>query len=347
MGQSNTTFDDLPEFLDGENNYTPAQHAKNPEKEAVPDALTMLLDELGQAQEFSVTIQRITESGREHCGKMTNTLPDTERIGVEFGPGKYMLVVSWPVPGRKTPMTKRLEINIGREYAIPHKRYLTEQSKTLETPGNSGSENFSFLLDAASKMVEMMRPSGNDNSAILEIVRMQSEQTTKMIDRLERTISEDRKENASKFEKMIDSMEKVVSRITERREKPIIDQLMEYKQIAGVLGMVPVAGSIGHEETDDRPDWMKAIDMIGDKFGPMLEAFFQGGLKGSVAAGKARSALNTELGQRILNDNRERVLFLTGMMDKAVTQEQRQGVLKMAEKLKIPLPPELVERANA
>jgi hypothetical protein len=338
-------IDDLPEFVDDET-YSPAMHTKNPEKESVPDELTALLEELGQVKEFSVTVQRITESGREHCGKMVNVLPDTEEIGVKFGPGNYRLTISWPVPGKKTPLTKPLNIRIGKEYAIRHRKWMEEESAKLETRPQTGSDNFSFLLDAASKMVGMMRPSDN-NSGILEIVRMQSEQTTKMIDRLERTISDDRKENNSKFEKMLGAFETVVSRISERKEKPFLEQLKEIKEMAGVLGMSPVAGMISHDEIDDRPDWMKAIDMIGDKIGPLLSAFAQGGIKGTIAAQQVKPALNSELGQRILNDHKERVAFMEGMIDKATTPEQRQGVLKMAERLKIPLPPEIIARVNA
>lgn len=340
------TIDDFPEFLDGEN-YSPAMHAQNPEKEAVPDELTKLLSDLDQVKEFSVTVQRITETGREHCGKMVNVLPDTEEIGIKYGPGKYRLTISWPVPGKKTPMTKPLEIQIGKEYSIRHKQYLSEQNKNIEQTGNGGSDNFAFMLDAASKMVGLMRPPQNDNSILLEVFRTQNDNTSKMIERLERTMTDDRKENAAKFDRVLSSMENMISRTLERKEKPLLEQIQEIKTLGGMLGMSVGGVPMIDGPEDDRPDWMKAIDLIGDKLGPLLSAFAQGGLKGAVAATKAAPALNSELGQKILNDARERVLFMTGMLDKATTKEQRLGVVKMAEKLKINLPPDLLARATA
>ncbi len=329
-------LDDLPEFQDLPDNgqYHPAADKPNVRHESVPDEVLNFIDEMNSAKEYTVTINRIVNGAKQLVTKLRNLIPDNDEIGIKYGPGEYRLVFAWPVPNRKTPDTRQIPLIVADDYAIPHREYLErmrQSSAAIAPVGNSASD----LLDTLTKFAPLMGKGGNDSSAVvLEMVREQGQQMREVVKDLREQMKEDRREANAKFEKLLE----VVAKKAETpavRPLSLAEQMQEFMGVQKMLGMMN--GTAAPE--DNRPVWLQAIDQIGDRVFPLIEAFTKGSAMEKVKAGVAlKREFATDIGKKLLANSQEQQKFMGHLLAQADTEAKKAGILDLAAKLKIPVP---------
>ncbi len=334
-GQQPVNIDDLPEFQDLPDNgqYHPAADKPNVRHESVPDEVLNFIDEMNSAKEYTVTINRIVNGAKQLVTKLRNLIPDNDEIGIKYGPGEYRLVFAWPVPNRKTPDTRQLPLIVAEDYAIPHREYLERmrQSSAALAPAGNGAGD---LLDTLTKFAPLMGKGSSDNSAVLEMVREQGNTMREVVKDLREQMKEDRREANAKFEKLVELVGKQ-SQAVAVRAPTLREQLEELQGVQKMLGFFN--GTAAPE--DNRPVWLQAVDQIGERVFPLIEALTTGGLKDKMKAGiEIKKAFSTEVGKKLLANAKEQQSFISHLLANADTEAKKAGILDLAAKLKIPVP---------
>lgn len=331
-------LDGLEDLEPQGNQFHPSESAKDPQSDSTPDELVEILSAMGAAKEFWVNIVRIESGKKIFCGKKENLLPDPHTVGEEYGAGEYFLNVSWYAPGVKLPRYRRLKYSIDTTYNEIHREWLSRRANVVAVTGGG----FDSDLERLAKMQSIFGKNDDKNgqTLILEMVREQNRQAEKRFEKLEEQLREDRKATKELVSDLLKGIrETVVSNAKPVETKSLGEQLLEFKNVAGLLGFSP--NGVAETPEDTRPAWMQAVDMIGDKVFPLLTAFAQnGGLKRKVAENQLNRAMdpNNKIVAKLMSDQNERAQFIAEICSKATTPEMRQGAINLSQKLKIPLP---------
>lgn len=328
-------LDDLPEFQDlpTPEQYHPAADKPNARHESVPDEVLNFIDEMNSAKEYTVTINRIVNGSKALVTKLRNIIPDNDEIGVKYGPGEYRLVFAWPVPNRKTPDTRQIPLIVAEDYATPHREYLErerQKSAALSPSGNGSAD----LLDTLTKFAPLMGKGSSDNSPILEMVREQGNTLREVVKDLREQMKEDRREANAKFEKLVELVGKQ-SQVPAVRVPTLREQLEELQGVQKMIGFFNASAPA----EDNRPVWLQAVDQIGERVFPLIEALTTGGMKDKIKAGvEIKRQFSSEVGKKLLANVKEQQSFIAALLEKADTPAKKAGIVDLAAKLKIPLP---------
>lgn len=342
MARQPINIDDLPEFLDGEDangrEYHPSQGAKAPEVDAVPDELTEMMEALGSVKEFWVNIQRVDNGTKVFCGKKINILPDPHQIGEEFGAGEYFLNVSWPDvsgTGKRPPRWKRLHYILDASYNEIHRNWLAMKNPSALVGGPVG---FDTDLERLAKLQSVFGSKKDDSglALVLEMVKEQNRQTERRMDKIQEEMKEDRKATKEMLKDLVGSLRETFASNKPTEQKSLVAQIGEVREVAGLLGM-------GGAEPpgDDRPAWMQAIDVIGDKLVPLLSAFAeQRGLKRAYAEKQLDKAMNPQnpIVAALMQNRTEQEKFIAEVCSQATTPALKAGAVNLAKRLGLPLP---------
>lgn len=340
MGRERTIDDGLDEIQDLERNGTPfhpSMDGRSPEKDATPDELTELLNSLGMVSEFTVNINRVIDGKKVFCGKKISILPEMHSVGEEYGPGEYFLYVSWNVPGQKPPRWKRLHYIIDQSYMTIHREWLAARNPNI--PANS-TNSLETDLERLSKLQSIVGGKKDDSSLILELIREQNKNNEKRIDQLTEQMRESQKETKDMIKELVSGLKTALTPQAQPQPKSLVEQLKEYREVSTLLGLPGVAAP--ETPVDDRPVWMQAIEMIGDKALPLLEAFAKsGGLKRRIAESKLEKVMapgNPVVDQLMANRDQQ-LKFIAEVCERATTPEAKLGAVNLAKRLGLPLPP--------
>lgn len=309
-------IDDMENGSDEGQEYHVAAGSKSAEHDSVPDEISILMEELGQVKTFTVTIYRVSNGQREYVQKYDSYMPEPDKIGTEFGPGEYHIVSSWPVPGTKTPRTKRLKLVISQSYESKHREFLRRNSPVQ----SEGVDVFSVIEKVKHLIVP---PKETDNTALL--LKLMETQNNAMREEMRR----DREAADLRFQMMLETMKQ-----NNRPEPSFLDRLQEIKAFQEITQ----SGGTAPALPDERPVWIQVMDSLADKVAPLLEVFAENknGIKQKIAVQKVRKAMETQMGKKLMESRQQQSLLLENIIKQNPGKEE--SIKRLAGALNIEMP---------